>query len=232
MLQKWDSTISNQLRDPVKGFGVAHAAHDTAHEELDRPGAVVILHRCLAGHVVVELQRMAELILRGCNWDVNLVPKHCEGHPAQGWLGKQPAQLLTCLREAGPVGRINKENDSIDVGQVVRPNTAGGLVASQVEGAEANAVDDQLLVVRVQRWLVAAQAVVLQHLEERGLASIVKPEEADLGRLPSKNSQRAEKLSKPVEEATEHRLILLSKKRLSERLAGDTTRLLQREMPL
>merc|ERR1711972_352912 len=66
-----------ELRQPLKSFGVTHALRDAHHEQFDWAGCCGSLFELFAiGHVVEELQASTQLVLRGSHRDVDLVAQH------------------------------------------------------------------------------------------------------------------------------------------------------------
>ena len=94
--------------------------------------------------------------------------------------GQQVVELPLRLGEALLVERVHHVHDAVDGREVVLPEPPRRLVAAEVEGLEPDVADDQLVLVRVQRRLVDLHAVLLEHVQQRRLPSIVQPEEEDL----------------------------------------------------
>mmetsp|Transcript_15433 Transcript_15433/g.33774 ORF Transcript_15433/g.33774 Transcript_15433/m.33774 type:complete len:209 (+) Transcript_15433:277-903(+) len=189
-----------ELRKPLEGLSVAHPLHDAHHEELNRADVGVALLRIPAvGHVAVEAQGVPKLILRCGSRDVNLVPEDDEGHAGQSVVLEQVGELLLRLLEARAVGRVHEEDDAVNGGEVVLPDAARGLVATEVVGPEADVLDHKLLGVRVQRRHVGRDTVVLEHMEERRLPGIVETQEEQLGVLVAE-AKVAEDVPEPVDD--------------------------------
>jgi len=73
------------------------------------------------------------------------------------------AILEPCACEA--LLAVHHEDDAVHSCKVVLPDATSGLVATEVEGLEADVPNDQLLVVGVERRRVRGHALVLQHVE-------------------------------------------------------------------
>eukprot|EP00413_Alexandrium_margalefii_P032773 CAMPEP_0204560322 /NCGR_PEP_ID=MMETSP0661-20131031/32546_1 /ASSEMBLY_ACC=CAM_ASM_000606 /TAXON_ID=109239 /ORGANISM="Alexandrium margalefi, Strain AMGDE01CS-322" /LENGTH=282 /DNA_ID=CAMNT_0051567639 /DNA_START=23 /DNA_END=867 /DNA_ORIENTATION=+ len=160
--------LNDELGEPTDGVAVTPALQHAAHEEAHRPAR---------GARRRELQGAPEFRLPGRPAHVGLLAQHRDG----GGRGRRPAQeppeFLGRLGEARPVRGVHHEEHGVGDRKVVAPEAAPGLVAGQVEGPEADAVDDDVLRLRVECRLLRDDAVVLEHLEERGLPRIVEPEE-------------------------------------------------------
>jgi len=84
-------------------------------------------------------------------------------------------------------------------------------VAAEVEGLELDLADAELLRRGVLRRLVLHQPLVLEHVEQRGLAGVVEAEEEDLGLL----LPEAERGQHPVEPVPQEHLAPLGARRAS-----------------
>lgn len=85
---------------------------------------------------------------------VNLVAKNAERHMLKFGGTQKTLQLLSGLVEAVAVSGINHENNSVNLGEVILPDTAGLLVASEIVGLESDTSDHELLKLRVSSGLV------------------------------------------------------------------------------
>mmetsp|Transcript_36614 Transcript_36614/g.117727 ORF Transcript_36614/g.117727 Transcript_36614/m.117727 type:complete len:230 (+) Transcript_36614:1-690(+) len=193
--------LLEELGEPLEALGVAHALHDTDHEELHgaHTAVVVLLDLAAIGHVLVKTEDSPQLILGGGGRDVDLVAQDDKRHVGEGLVLEQPREFLAGLLEAGAVRGVHNEDDAVDSGEVVLPDAARRLVAAEVVGAEADVLDHQLLRMRVQRRHVSGHAVVLKHVQERRLACIVQAQEEDLGILVVQ-SEVAEHIPEPVDD--------------------------------
>jgi hypothetical protein len=98
--------------------------HDnTAHEQLDGPDALERNFTLAGGLVQAEL--VTELILGDRVGVIDLVAEHEEGHLGEVLHGEQGVQLGLGLGEALVVLGIDQEDDAVDLGEVVLPQTAG-----------------------------------------------------------------------------------------------------------
>lgn len=109
---------------------------------------------------------MPKLVLAHSVRVINLVAQHEEGSLAQILHAEQGVELGFALGEALGVLGVDEEDDAADLGEVVLPQTAGLLVAAQVESGEAAAADGELFGCRVEGGLEDCDAVVLEHVEE------------------------------------------------------------------
>lgn len=87
----------------------------------------------------------------------------------------QRVELSLALAETLDIRRVDEEDDAVDLGEVVAPETAGLHVSAEVVGREADVADRELLRRRVERGLERREAVVLEHVEE-GLALVCAEE--------------------------------------------------------
>lgn len=109
---------------------------------------------------------MPQLVLANSVGVVDLVAQHKEGGLAQILHAEQRVELGLALGEALRVLGVDEEHNSADLGEVVLPQTAGLLVAAQVEGVEADAADGELFGRRVEGRLEDCDTVVLEHVKE------------------------------------------------------------------
>mmetsp|Transcript_1176 Transcript_1176/g.2070 ORF Transcript_1176/g.2070 Transcript_1176/m.2070 type:complete len:208 (-) Transcript_1176:170-793(-) len=167
------------LAQPPEALTITHAAHHAAHEHLDRPHVrpVAHVHLALPRSVVRQVQGVPQLILAGSGGGIDLVTQDQEWHRAQGVIGQQTVQLLLGLGEALLVIRVHQEHYRIHLRIVFFPYFAGDFMTAQVERPEFDVPDRQLLGCRVLCGLMLCQALVLQHMHERGLASIIQTQE-------------------------------------------------------
>ena len=67
---------------------------------------------------------MPELVLAHGPWRVNLVAEDKEGNLRELLDGKEGVELRLGLREPLKVGTVDKEDDTVDLREVVPPETA------------------------------------------------------------------------------------------------------------
>ena len=67
---------------------------------------------------------MPELVLAHCSGRVNLVAEDKEGNLRELLDGKEGVELRLGLREPLKVGTVDKEDDTVDLREVVPPETA------------------------------------------------------------------------------------------------------------
>merc|ERR1719356_332119 len=112
-----------ELRQPLESLGIAHALRDAHHEQFDWTGSCgSFLGLFAKGHVVEELQALAQLVLRGSNWDVDLVAQNDKRHLCKAGLLEEPVELLLCLLKTRAVRCVNQENDAVHSGEIILPD--------------------------------------------------------------------------------------------------------------
>merc|ERR1712039_374413 len=93
-----------ELRQPLEALCVAHALDAAAHEQLDRPDPRSVgLGVPAIGHVAVEPQGVAQLVLRSGNRNVDLIAKDNERDLLKALLIQETTELLFRLLESGPM---------------------------------------------------------------------------------------------------------------------------------
>lgn len=150
----------------------------------------------------VEAEGVAEFLLRDGAGSVDLVAEDEEGDLAELLDGEESVEFGLGLVEAFRVLGVDEEDDAVDFGEVVLPQAAGLLVAAEVVGGELDVADCEFLRGGVQRGLEGGEAVVLEHVEEGGLACVVESEEEDLGVLVDE-AEAGEDVPEVVEDARE-----------------------------
>lgn len=107
---------------------------------------------------------MPQLLLADGVGMIDLVAEDQEWRLLQLFHAEQRIELGLALGEALWVLGIDEEDDAGDLGEVVLPQAARLLVATEVEGGETTAADAQFFAGGVQRGLEDGDAVVLQHV--------------------------------------------------------------------
>lgn len=111
------------LTQPPDALSVALSHHHGAHEDLDGSNA---LQRHLAlARGLVHAQLVAELVLGHGIWVVDLVTQDHKGHLGQLLHLEQRVQLSLGLGESLVVLGVDQEDDAVDFGKVVSPETTG-----------------------------------------------------------------------------------------------------------
>lgn len=154
---------------------------DRAHENLD--GAHILQWDLALASGLDQSEGRAELLLRDGAGSVNLVSENQEGNTLELLDGKESIQLSLGLQETLAVLAINQEDNAVDFGEVILPDTAGLLMSTEIKGSEFDVGDRELLRGGVESGLESGQTVVLQHVKQGGLSGIIKTEEEDLGVL-------------------------------------------------
>ena len=73
---------------------------------------------------LVEPEVVPQLLLADCARGVDLVAEHEEGHLRELLDGEQGVELRFRLGEALKVGAVDEEDDAVNLGEVVAPETA------------------------------------------------------------------------------------------------------------
>lgn len=184
------------LRQPSNGIAISLAHDNGHHKDLDRPDA---LQRHLAlPRRLVQAEVVAELVLGDGVGVVDLVAEDDKRHLLQLLHGQEGVELGLGLGEALVVLRVDEEDDAVDLGEVILPESSCLLVTAQVKGREADVADSELLGGRVERRLKDRDAVVLEHVQQRRLAGVIETEEQQLGVLVQQ-AQAGEHIPEPVE---------------------------------
>ncbi|KAI6890095.1 Small COPII coat GTPase [Hortaea werneckii] len=119
-------------------------------------------------------QLMSQLLLAYGIRMVDLVAQDQEWGLLQLLHAQQGVQLSLALNESLRVLGIDQEHDAGDFGEVVLPQATGLLVSAEIEGGEAAGADGKLFGGGVEGGLEDGNAVVLEHVEEGGLACIYR----------------------------------------------------------
>ena len=183
------------LREPAEPLSIARAVGNAAHEDLNGTFALTDLDSALASGAN-KAECSLELLLADGLWNVDLVAE--DEHRNVLELIQEPCKLHLGLGEAGAVRGVDKVDDGVGVDAVLLPETTHLLVAAEVKGLELDAAHDKLLHRGLGGRLVDGKTVVLQHVKEGGLASVVEPKEQDLGVLVVK-AQPRQYIKNPVE---------------------------------
>jgi len=93
----------------------------------------------------MQAELNAQLVLGGGAAEVDLVAEHEERHLVQLLARQQCVELLLRLLEAVAVVRVDEEDDGVDLREVVLPDAPRDLVPAQVERAELDLRDRELL---------------------------------------------------------------------------------------
>merc|ERR1719270_2200231 len=187
-----------ELRQPLEALSIAHALDNTHHEELDWASLRnCFLHLLPVSHVIEELQALPQLVLRGSHRDVDFVAQHHDGHLREAGLLKKAVQLLFGLLEARTVRCVHEEDDTVHGSEIILPDAARRLMAAQIERLETHILDEQVLIMGVERGRMRRHAVVLQHVQQSRLPRIVEAKEEDLGILVPE-PQVPEQVPEPV----------------------------------
>ena len=175
--------LRKELRQPLEAIGVTHSPDHGAHVHFDRADTGVLIGLGVLAVCVHKSEGVLELFLRCSGGHIDLVAQDEEGDVGQLVGGEEGIELLLGLGETSPIDGIDEVNDAVDGGEIVLPQATGGLVSAEVEGLELDLADDQLVGVGVERRDVDLYAILLEHVQECGLAGIVQPQEQNFGIL-------------------------------------------------
>lgn len=117
---------------------------------------------------------MAQLILGHGLGMIDLVSQHAEGDLLQLLHAQQRVQLGLGLGETLVVLGVDEEDDAVDFREVVLPETAGLLMAAQIECREANVADGELLGGCNDVWSAGAEDTCRGRDWERGALTRVE----------------------------------------------------------
>lgn len=198
------SFFLNVLRQPSDTIAVSLSHHHGAHEQLDRSDSLQ-LHLALSGRLV-QAQLVSQLVLRNGVGVVDLVTQDDEGNLGKLLHRQEGVELGLGLGESLVVLGVDEEDDTVDVGEVISPDTTGLLVTTQIKGVESNIANGKLLRSRVKSRLQDSNSVVLQHVKQRGLSGIVETQEEQLGVLVEQ-AQGGQHIVEPVNNPHVGRLV-------------------------
>jgi hypothetical protein len=109
------------LSDPSEALTITHLLHDGAHEELNWAD---IPQRDLAlASGLPQAKSMTQMVFRDSAGCVNLVTKDEEGDFRELLDSKEGVQFSLRLRETFDIRGVDEENDCVDFGEVVAPET-------------------------------------------------------------------------------------------------------------
>ena len=165
----------------MEAIGVTHSPDHGAHVHFDRADTGVPIGLGVLAVCIHQTEGVLELLLRCGGGHINLVAQDEEGDVGQLVGGEKGIELLLGLGETSPIDGIDEVNDAVDRGKVILPQATGGLVSTEVKGLELDLADDQLVGVGVERRDVDLYAILLEHVQECGLAGIVQPQEQNFG---------------------------------------------------
>lgn len=128
--QKWlplphffHAQLLDVLGEPADTVAVSLAHDYRAHEHLDRADALQ-RHLALAGRLV-ESELVAESVLGDRAGVVDLVSEDDKGDLGELLHGQQGVEFGLGLGEALLVLSVDKEDDAVDLGEVISPDAAG-----------------------------------------------------------------------------------------------------------
>lgn len=108
--------------------------HHGAHEKLDRSDALE-LHLALSGGLI-ETELVSHLILGHGIGVVDLVAENDEGNLGELLHREEGVELGLGLSESLVVLGVDEEDDTVDLGEVVSPDTTGYRIQELVESLE------------------------------------------------------------------------------------------------
>jgi hypothetical protein len=104
---------------------------------------------------------MSHLILGDGVGVVDLVTENDEGNLGQLFHREEGVELSLGLSESLVVLGVDKEDDTVNLGEVVAPDTSGLLMTTQIESGEANVSNSKLLRCGVKSGLENGNTIVL-----------------------------------------------------------------------
>lgn len=150
------------LRQPAYGLSVSLSHHHGAHEQLDRSDTLELNLALASGLVKAEL--MSHVVLGDGVGVVDLVAQDNKGNLGELLHGEKSVKLDLGLLESLVVLGVDEEDDAVDLGEVISPDSASWgvnvsplkviistslihtlLVTAQIEGGESNVTDGELL---------------------------------------------------------------------------------------
>lgn len=140
------------LGQPLETFGVTLSHDDGAHEDLDRSDVRAQVAAASAGGLQ-QVEGVLHFVLAHGLWRVDLVTQDEERNVLQLRHGQERVQLFLGLCESLWICHVNQIHDTVDLWEVVLPQSSGLLMSTQVEGRESDVTNGQLLAGRMQRWL-------------------------------------------------------------------------------
>lgn len=176
-------SVLKVVGEPSESFPVAPLLDDTAHEHFQGTNVVGRDGALLTSGEAVTSQMPLQHILRDSGRDINLVAQNDEGHLGEVVLLKQTIKLGLGLRETGRVGCVDQEHNRVNLGEVILPQPSGFNVTTKVKSAELDVTHIQLLHIGVDSRPVKSKLILLQHVKQSRLPSIVKTQEQDLTTL-------------------------------------------------
>jgi hypothetical protein len=111
------------LRQPPDAVTVSLSHHHGAHEQLDRSNALQ-LQLALSG-CLVQAQLVSQLVLGNGVGVVDLVAQDDKGNLGKLLHGQEGVELGLGLGKSLVVLGIDEEDDTVDVGEVISPDTTG-----------------------------------------------------------------------------------------------------------
>jgi hypothetical protein len=131
----------------------------------------------------MQTEILSELFLLHGLLFVNLVAEDDERHGLELLHLKKRVELKLGLSDSFVICRVDNEDNAVELAAVLAPSLPCLLVTPEVIGVESDVADGDLGLVGVDRRISLGEAVTLQHVEQGGLASVVKAQKDDIGAL-------------------------------------------------
>merc|ERR1712048_378991 len=170
--------LLEELRQPLECLSITHSFDNTHHEEFHRSHTrCTRLGVASISHMTLKIQVSSKLILRSSRWDVNFVAKDHKWYICKGLFLQKLIQFLASFMESISVSSIDEENDAINSSKIVLPNSSCSLVTPQIKSLEPNVFDHELFRVRMKSGDMGCNTIILQHVKQGCLSSIVQTKE-------------------------------------------------------
>jgi len=128
----------------------------------------------LASGLAIEAKQLPELVLTSGARPVDLVAENKNRTVGELLVCQQGLQLALGLFESSPITRVDKEDDGVDCWEIIFPHSSRLVVAAKIKGGESDPVDAELLRGGMEGGDVLGHPVILEHVEQCGLSSIVQ----------------------------------------------------------
>ena len=180
----WIGLSLDERGKPLEAICVANALNYTAHEHLDGSGVGVFVVGVFTLSLMVgESQLFAKFFFLQTSLHVNLVSENYKGDILELRHCQKAVQFFLNFFQSMCSLRIDHKDDTVDCAAVVGPGFTRLEVTSQIVRIEANVSNGDLGLMRVDCAVSLSEAILLQHVQEGGLACIIESQENNIGWL-------------------------------------------------